>query len=285
VKTISRAIACMVFTIGVAACVTYIEGENPTLPTTPAIIPIQELTPELTLTPSSTPFRLEQSATSEVHEPISSRPKVVAYDQGPIWKECVIPDRDYYFIVDDIEDLTRCFEIPEWNTVHSLAKAERIMGENGSDLRLVIGDDVYEAKHDSSEGCCDYELLKDGEVIIRTSAPFITFDPNINLYEIGGKLAWELISEPPVVFYDGENLNDQYDLQGSYYPYEIQGKLIFIAKLGGQYKIFYNGEVIGPVFDDISMAYCCGKRSVAYGDGKYWFIGKREGVRYVVLIE
>jgi hypothetical protein len=61
--------------------------------------------------------------------------------------------------------------------------------------------------------------------------------------------------------------------------------LLYIAQKNAKYTIVYDNEVIGPAFDDISMAYCCGYRSVAYGQGQYWFLGRREGTRYVVLIK
>ena len=284
-KITYKAIAYTLLAVVMASCRTYDSVDSPKLTTSPTSTPLLEFAPELTTTPSPLYFDIKPSSTQEVYVPKSSTPTIFAFDQGLIWKECVIPDRDYYYGTQDIEELTRCFEIPEWDIDDPLSRGERIMGKNGSDLRLVIGDDAYEVKHDSSEGCCDYELHKNGEVIISISAPLITFDPNRNLFNIGGKLAWELISEPPVIFYDGENLNEKLDLEGSYFPYEIKGKLIFIAKVDDRYKIFYDNEALGPGFDEISMAYCCGNRSVIYGYGQYWFIGKREGIRYVVLIQ
>ncbi len=53
---------------------------------------------------------------------------------------------------------------------------ERIEGSNGSDLKQVIGNDVYLVKHDSTNGCCDYQLLKNGNVLLSTHGSLITFE-------------------------------------------------------------------------------------------------------------
>jgi hypothetical protein len=173
---------------------------------------------------------------------------------------------------------------PIWDDNDKKITGERIEGSNGSDLQLVIGNDVFLAKHDSTNGCCDYEFLKNGNVIIETSAPLITFDPNRNLWNIGGKSVWELIAQPPVIIVDGVNFNEKYQLEGSFFPYTINNKLLYIAKKDGKYQIIYDGKHIGHEFDEIYMKYCCAVTTVLHGHGQFWFWGKRDGTYFVVGI-
>lgn len=273
-----------VLTIALASCnpIPDLQTQIP-MPTSTSLYSVQSA-PATTNTPSPIPVDTTSPSPQETSLPYSAMPTTLVLEQGLIWLECVIPDRDYYYGSTDIEALTSCFDIPEWDDYDSNIRGERIPGVNGSDLRLVIESDTFETKFDSSGGCCEYELLKNGEVILNTSAPLITFDPNRNFWNIEGKLVWELIAQPPVIIVDGHNFNEKYQLDGSYFPYEIKGKLIYIANKNGKYNIVYDNEVIGPDFDEITRAYCCGYRSVAYGNGQYWFLGKREGTRYVVLI-
>jgi hypothetical protein len=210
---------------------------------------------------------------------------MIILENGLTWMECVVPSRDYFYVKPDVELLTNCIDFPNGDDHDEKIIGERIQGNNGSDLRLVIGIDIYQTKYDNTKGCCDYELLKNGDVILRTSAPLITFDPNRNFWNIEGKLVWELITQPPVIIVDGVNFNEVYHLEGSFFPYEINGKLIYIAKENGKYRIVYDKKVIGPDFDEISMAYCCAKISVMRGGGQYWFLGRRDGTQFIILVQ
>jgi hypothetical protein len=162
---------------------------------------------------------------------------------------------------------------------------ERIMGSNGSDLRQVIGNDVYLVKHDGTNGCCDYQLLKNGMVLLVRSAPLITFDPNRNLWNMDGKLLWELVTEPPTIIVDGIDLNEKHGLEGIFHPYTIGSKLLYIARQNGKYQVVYDEKALGPEFDEIYIKYCCATTKIYYGAGRYWFWGKRAGTYYVVSIQ
>ena len=113
----------------------------------------------------------------------------------------------------------------------------------------------------------------------------MTSNPNRGFWNIGGKLVWELAGYTHVIVVDGVDYNEKYQLEGSHFPYEIKGKLIYIAKQNGKFHIVYDETMIGPEFDAISMAYCCGMISVYYGSGQYWFVGRRAGTMYVVSIQ
>lgn len=238
--------------------------------------------PPITLQPITETF---VPVTPSVSTSVPSIPTTVVLEDGLSWSECILPLRDYSHTKPDIELITNCLnmDFPRWDDSDKVNYGERVHGIIGDNLRLVVGNDIYETRYTRSTAD-DYELLKNGVVIARASAYFNTFDPNRNLGMIGGKVVWEIISEPPALIVDGRNVNDVYQLEGSFFPYEVNGKLIYIAKKNGQYHIVYNDKTIGPEFDEISMAYCCAKLSVSYGKGQYWFLGRRDGVQYIVAI-
>ena len=167
-------------------------------------------------------------------------------------------------------------------------REERINGDgaHGDNLRLIIGDDIYETKYTNVSGWNNYELLKNREAIAKaTACPYcIIGDPNLKLWNIGGKSIWEIFTEPPAIFVDGTNLNEKYQFEGTYFPYNIKNKLIYIASKNGKYSVVYDEKVIGHEFDQIYMSYCCASTSVLYGHEQYWFWGRREGTYYVVAI-
>ncbi len=225
-----------------------------------------------------------QSAPSAPMTPVTS-----SMENGLTWTECILPDREYSAATEDIELIADCLnkEFPSLGESDKKIFGERIAGDAGDNFRLAIGSDVYETKYNSQgDGIhYDYELLKNGAVIAQTKASFATFPPNLNLANIGGKAVWEVAAEPHVIFVDGVNFNEKYQLEGSFFPYEIKGKLLYIAQKSGKYHIVYDEKNIGPEFDEISMAYCCAEASVYYGQGQYWFLGKRDGKQFAVAIE
>jgi len=213
-------------------------------------------------------------------------PTVIALQNGIIWTECIAPSIDYAHSVPDFAFAINCLhgDVPIWDD-QDLKLAGEWIGDNiDADLQQVIGSDVYVVKQDATNGCCDYEFLKNGNVVIQTSAPLITFNPNQHLWNIGGKVVWELVTEPPTVFVDGVDFNQKYQWEGIFKPYTISDKLLYIAKRNGKFHIVYDEEIIGPEFDEIYIKYCCGTTNVRYGSGQYWFWGKREGKYYVVAL-
>ncbi len=263
-----------------------VPSSDPTFTSIPTTItPTIQITIKPSITPSPTSTKTITPVPTETIVTCPSTPKTLTLESGLTWTEVVIPNRRYYYVKPDVALLKSCLDFPNGNDHDQEIYGERIKGINGSDLKLAIGGDIYETKFDSTLGCCDYDLLKNGVVIYHTNAPLITTDPNRGFWNIGGKLVWELLADPPVIIVDGVNFNDEYQLEGSFYPYDINGKLIYIAKKSELYQIFYDNEAIGPEFDNISRAYCCAGMSVMRGGGQYWFIGKRDGARYIVLIQ
>jgi hypothetical protein len=261
------------------ACNTYSEPQTAIPPSTFPVV-LQTTPSALPPTDTSTPI-IERSPI-----PVSVSPTIVVMEHGITWTECVVPNKDYAHSSPDMTFASSCFqnERPTWNDNDRKMAGERIEGSNGSDLQQVIGNDVFLVKHDSTNGCCDYEFSKNGQVILQTRAPLITFDPNRNLWNIGGKAVWELVTDPPTIIVDDVNFNEKYQLEGAFIPYTIQDRLIYIAKKDGIYQIVYDNNMIGPKFDEIYIKYCCATTKVLYGEGRYWFWGKREGIYYVVEI-
>jgi hypothetical protein len=263
----------------------------------PPTTPITTLTPgtsavptiPATLTPAPTATGTQVSLTNTFIPPaqsppipVSGTPTVIALEDGLIWSECALPNGEYTLL--KLVLVTGCVALPDTDVYDARIRGERIERGLGSDLRLVIGQDAFLAKHVSKNAGGDYEFLKNGKVVMEIYTPFYSFDPNRNLWNIGGKPVWELIADPPVIIVDGVDFNEKYQLEGSFFPYEINGKLLYIAKKDGKYHIVYDGHAIGPEFDAISMAYCCATISVVHGHGRYWFLGMRQGTQFAVVI-
>lgn len=182
--------------------------------------------------------------------------------------------------------LKKCAEPPKWSAEDANRMGERVKRESGFyDLQITIGIDHYKASLvDRSNAGSIYELTKNGDVLDRATTQFSTYDPNLNLWNMDGTLVWELGGMQPVILVDGINFNEKYQLEGSYFPYQINEKLIFVAQKNGKYSILYDGNFTGPEFDVIKMAYCCAMVPLVRGSGQYWFVGIREGKTYLVSI-
>ncbi len=155
----------------------------------------------------------------------------VLSENGITWTECVAPYQDYSQTEATTEFAASCFgmDIPTWDDHDRAMAGERIEEGNGSYLRQVIGEDVYIVRAVYENGAGDYEYLKNGDVLIEASAPFTTYEPSRYLWNIGGKVVWELVTDAPVIYVDGIDYNEKYQLDGSFFPYAIKDKLIYIA--------------------------------------------------------
>ena len=217
----------------------------------------------------------------------SGTPTVIPVSNELTWAECVVPNKDYARTDTDMQFLASCGEIPTLNEADKKRRGEFIDHQNATnDWRITIGNDYFETRiNDLSKGCCSYKLVKNGDVILEMFPGFMTSNPNRGFWNIEGKLVWELAGYKKIIVVDGIDYNEKYQLDGSYFPYEIKGKLIYIAKKNDKFHIVYDGKIIGAEFDSISMAYCCGMISVYYGSGQYWFVGRRGGTKFVVSIQ
>ncbi len=245
---------------------------------------IPTATSTATLIPSATPLHLTETLIPTSALSFSGTPTVIPINNGLTWSECVVPNEKY--ARSDMDFLAKCIEIPTFNENDKKMIGERVKNKSSfSDWRITIGNDYFETKNVTSRDCCSYQLIKNGDAILKMSPVFSSYDPNVRFWNIEGKLVWELGGFTPVIVVDGVNYNEKYELEGSYFPYEIKGKLIYIAKKNGKFHMVYDENIIGTEFDSISMAYCCGMIPVFYGSGQYWFVGKRGGATFVVSIQ
>lgn len=262
------------------------QGTIPTItftPQLPTLISPTRLPPAETPTPIKTPL------------PISGTPATIELEDGLVWTECIVPR----FTRPDSDFAAACLNVnlSGWDDHNMMLngqrlREERVYGGCGNNLRLVIGNDIYETSFTlpSKNNCFlrDYKLLKNGEVFATVNGvTSFTTDPNEKLWNIGGKPVWEIRSDPPaqylsVIIVDGVNQNEKYRLEGSFDVYYFKDKIIFIALKNGKYHIIYNEKFIGNEFDEIFLY--GGPPSVLYGREQYWFLARREGTYYVVAI-
>ncbi len=199
-----------------------------------------------------------------------------------------MPNRDYSMETNDLDFPTSCINTPIGNESDEKRKSEKVISQDGFwDWQITIGNDRFVAKHFlvNYGGCCYYKLIKNGNAIIEMHPGYAVSYPNEGLWNIEGKSVWELNGFTNVIVVDGVDYNQKYQLDGSYLPYEIKGKLIYMVKKNGTYHIVYDDKIVGPEFDDIQISYCCSLASVFYGSGQYWFLGRRAGTKYVVSIQ
>jgi hypothetical protein len=69
-------------------------------------------------------------------------------------------------------------------------------------------------------------------------------------------------------------------------PYLLNNRPIFLAKMGVKYFVMYNGQKVGPTFNDIQLdpGYGAPLITVDHGKGWYVFRGVRNGNYYLVEI-
>jgi len=152
------------------------------------------------------------------------------------------------------------------------------------DTRNTINGDFYET--DNEPGGL-YTLFRNGKIFAESVSGFTTYTPNRSLQDVGGKVVWELANpENPTIIFDGMDLRQEFNLDAAYLPYNINDNLIFVAKKDSKYFVMYGEEQIGPGFNNISIAYCCGPAgySIQRVQGQYWFWGVRESRYYLVMI-
>lgn len=238
-----------------------------------------------TQTPSFQATSTSSATASATVPTCPSAPITIHYDNGLSWTKVQIPDKRYFWTVVDVGLLKSCIDFPEMDDHDQAILGKRIGSSAIADLEITIGSDLYQTKSDETSGCCDYDLLKNGTVILQTSAPLITTNPNRTIWNIGGVLVWELLKDPPTIFVDGVDQNEKFGWDGSYYPYAINGKLIYFAQKGLVYQVIYDNQPVGPEFSEISLSYCCAGMPIHRGGGKYMFIGKHDGEMFLVMIQ
>jgi len=152
----------------------------------------------------------------------------------------------------------------------------------------VIGQDIYRTDFNKSLFPTQrYTLYRNGKPVKTLRGEFGGHSPNISLQSLGGEAVWEFADHnQATIVYDGQDIRHLYGLDNAYRPYSLADKLMFIGQKGGEYFVVYDGLRIGPDFDEVVIAYCCEMvlYSVHFGQGRYLFLGTREGQYYLVEI-
>jgi hypothetical protein len=124
---------------------------------------------------------------------------------------------------------------------------------------LQIDQDIYQTKR--LGGFLSFEvylLTKNNWPINIQLGSFLTHSPNIGFHDVAGEAAWEFVSfDKPTIIYNGRNLRQRYNLDQAFSPYDLKGKLVFLAQQEDNYFVVYDGKRLTPDYEDVVHAYCC----------------------------
>ncbi len=199
------------------------------------------------------------------------------------WQECRLNDG-----YGGWQQASQCFGHPE-PMVGDEGKVRHGKRMDMEHFRLETGQDTYETNRIASLLFYDlYALTKNSWPISLLAGEFLVHSPNIGLYEIGGKIAWEFADDnTATIIYDGQDVRRTYGIDKAYRPYRVGDGLISIGQKGGRYFVVYNGKKLTPEFDEVVIAYCC--EAVMYSpqgrQGIYLFNGTRDGQNYLIEIK
>ena len=137
---------------------------------------------------------------------------------------------------------------------------------------------VYETRTVEWLGLLSASLYKDGRRVHTFFDRASGFPPHLSLRLIDGQVAWAFSGDRVhTVAYGGRDLRAAYDLDAVYAPAELDGALIAIGQEGDPSFVVYDGERIGPLFEEIPTGHCCeiGLYAPFAGEERYGFWGKR----------
>lgn len=158
--------------------------------------------------------------------------------------------------------------------------------------RLRIGNDVYEAVHvpyqgkgfTGPDGLAEFRLYKNSRLLITKRTHMVGYE-NASLLNINGKYTWEFAEYMiETIIYDGVDLRQELGFEAVYRPYIIEGRMIFVARNHGKMFVVVDGVQIGHAYDEILNGYCCETPKIMRAPGQYWFIGKKDGRTFQVVI-
>lgn len=201
---------------------------------------------------------------------------VTPSEAGLDWQECQLPGTSV------MEEPVDCLD----PSPPVLSETEK--GNFGNDtVQLTVGQDVYKAHANDIAVLTFYDLYRNESRIKSLVGVGDTLWLHMFLQNIGGQVAWEIANEnPATIIYDGKDVRHLYGLDKAHASYSLADKLIFVAQKGGKYFVMYDGQKVGPDFDQIIIAYCCETAlySVHFGQGRYQFRGTRGDKNYIVEI-
>lgn len=195
------------------------------------------------------------------------------------WRECEVSEQNYT----DWRSVQTCFGRPAPRADERMAQHIEPDG-----FRLRIGNEVYETRSRPEGANYAVTLYRNDEPVKTLAGPMYVHSPDIALWNVNDKAAWEFCDHrQATIIYDGQDVREMYDVGAAYAPYDLNGRLIFVALTDGRYQVMYDGQPFGPSFDEIFIAYCCDgfEYTIKQGEGRYLFRGRREGRYYLVEIE
>lgn len=208
----------------------------------------------------------------------------IIYPTGLVWLECQVSIDQYQ----NWRAAELCFGFPlsSWQDEDRACLGEKFKRNpfKPYDIRNTINGNIYETDNEPGGR---YSLFKNGIKIAESVSGFTTYSPNRSLQAVDGKVVWELANpENPTILREGTDLRQEYNLDAAYLPYNINERLIFVAKRDSKYFVIYGEEQTGPDFSNISIAYCCEPAgySIQRVQGQYWFWGMRDSRYYLVMI-
>ncbi len=205
---------------------------------------------------------------------------------GLVWQECELPLPALASGSPRPDESVACFGHPAPMPVadnHDNA----VQFIDKTHLRMTVGQDDYEARANDLTALTAYTLDKNGGRVRSLVGPGDTLWLHMFLLSVNGHVAWGIANEnPATILYDGKDLRQVYGLDKAYAAYGLEGKLIFVAQKGGKYFVVYDGQKVGPDYDQITIGYCC--ETALYtargGQGRYQFRGTRDGKNHIVEI-
>ncbi len=258
-------------------------GKRPPAP--PSITPALTSTPKPLLLPTSKPLPSPSPAPLSV---------TTLFDDGRVeLLECQVPKAGYH----QWGMAEACFgrPLPKWTPedrkrlgepFHSYEHHSSSIDDS---LRQYIGQDRYEARLvEVDQLDFHYTLFKNDQPIYNITGFLTTYDMNQSLQNVDGHIVWEFADiRHPTIIIDGQDRREALGAEALYAPYGIDDRLVFIQKRNGKYALVYDGEPIGPIFDDVTIGYCCdtaGYTVRPWGGTRYWFWARRGDAYSLMLL-
>jgi hypothetical protein len=211
---------------------------------------------------------------------------VTPSEAGLDWQECQLPVLESPSNAPAWDEPEACFGHPA--PIPSDAERSNFGQYVANEaVQLTVGQDVYKAHANDISVLTRYDLYRNESRIKSLIGVGDTLWLRMFLQNIGGKVAWGIANEnPATIIYDGKDVRHLYGLDKAHASYSLADKLIFVAQKGGKYFVMYDGQKVGPDFNQIIIGYCCDTAfySVRFGQGKYQFRGTRGGKNYIVEI-
>lgn len=204
---------------------------------------------------------------------------------GLLWRECAVSDLDWKQAKACLGDVQPGF-VGEGTVGTRLENGEWMLRVDGV-LDGIAYSAVYETRTWEWFGLLSASLYKNGHRVHTFLDRASAFSPALSLRLVDDQVAWAFSGERvQTIAYGGRDVRAQYGLDAAYAPHEIAGKLIFVGKKDDAAFIVYDGERIGPIFDEIITAHCCeiGLYAPFGGEGRYGIWGRRGGHTWVAEI-